>query len=494
MKSLMNNTLSSGPSLNLEQLDHYIGTAMDQWKVPGLSLAIVKDGQTVVSKGYGIREVGKDIPVGEHTLFPVTAATRLMTASALALLVDEGRLSWDDRLVDLLPGFSTGSELVNQHATLTDALASRIGLDFLGELVACGSRPGLSRRDLLDSLQGISQPKCFRNRRGESYLLPLAAGEVIPAITGISWDDFVQARLFDPLGMTDSITSPALLQGRDNVATPHGEVAGERVVVEHAMTHNVGPALSVYSSAADMAKWLQCQLDNGKVGEQVLIPSAQIDAIRKVCMGGPIGLPGYVPDLMGCGLGVWEFTHRSSGCRVYGLGGDTEGFEAFYVFIPELNLGIAAMVNAYHSIPQRLIPWIIDRYTGAPETDWMATLSDLEERVFTGPRLQLNRLREQLTKPSCPPGLPLDAYTGVYQHPFIGELTIRQTGETLAYTLGEIYQGALPHANHNTFFREPVGSIYNQCLFRGPLRFNLSVEGNVESLTIDDRVFQKCQA
>ena len=108
-------------------------------------------------------------------------------------------------------GFSTGSELINQHATLTDALASRIELDFLGEIVACRSRPGLSRRELLDTLQGISQPKRFRNGLGESYLLPLAAGEVIPAITGISWDDFVQARLFDPLGMTDSITSSCVI-------------------------------------------------------------------------------------------------------------------------------------------------------------------------------------------------------------------------------------------------------------------------------------------
>ena len=155
-------------SLNIEQLDRYIKTAMDQWQVPGLSLAIVKDGQTVVSKGYGIREVGKDMPVDKHTLFPITRGTRLMTASALALLVEEGRLSWDDRLVDLLPGFKTGSELVNQHVTLTDALASRIELDALGEILAWGSRPGLSRRELLNSLQGIAEPKAFRDRVGES--------------------------------------------------------------------------------------------------------------------------------------------------------------------------------------------------------------------------------------------------------------------------------------------------------------------------------------
>ena len=320
----------------------------------------------------------------------------------------------------------------------------------------------------------------------------MAAGEVIPAITGTSWDDFVQARLFDPLGMTDSITSSALLPNRDNVAAPHGEAAGECVAVDHAMTHNLGGALSVYSSAADMAKWLQCQLDNGKVGDQVVIPSVQIDAIRKVSLGGAAGLPGFVPDLVGRGLGVSAFTHQSSGCRVYGSGGDVEGFEAFYVFIPELNLGIAVMVNALQAIPQRLIPWIIDRYTGASETDWMVTLNELKERAVKGPRLTLDRLREQLTNPSKPPSLSLEAYVGVYQHPFLGDVTIRQDGESLAFTLGEIYQGALPHANHNTFFREPVGQVFNQMLFRGPLRFNLSVEGKVESLTIDDKIFQKC--
>ena len=194
---------------------------------------------------------------------------------------------------------------------MTDALASRIELDALGEILAWGSRPGLSRRELLDTLQGISEPKTFRNRGGESYLLAMAAGEVIPAITGISWDDFVQTRLFDPSGNDGQYHEPCVI-ARSGTMWLHPTVRwrGERVVVDHAMTHNLGSALSVYSSAADMAKWLQCQLDDGKVGDQVLIPPAQIDAIRKVSMGGPLGLPGFVPDLMGRGLGVLAFTHQ----------------------------------------------------------------------------------------------------------------------------------------------------------------------------------------
>ena len=483
--------------LNIAPLDAYIQKSMDQWAVPGLSLAIVKDGQTVVAKGYGTREVGKDLPVDQETLFPITGGTRLITASALALLVAEGQLSWHDRLVDVLPAFKTGSELINQQATIIDALALRIGLPM--ELLASFPNPALSRRDLLNKLQHISKPSLFRNGVGASFMMAMAAGEIIPALTGTSWDDFVQDRLFKPLGMSASITSPRLLHTRENVASPHDRVDGQQVAIAHAISHNLGPAYSVYSSAADMARWLQCQLDSGRYrtdtgGHQVLIPQAQIDEIRKVYMGSPTGLPGYIADLAGYGLGVCVLTHHS-GCRVYGYGGGTEGFEAFYIFVPELNLGIAAMVNACHSIPQRLIPWVVDRYTGSPEKDWIEdTLGEIEERAIVSPMLKLDTLRQQITQPSQPPGLPLEAYAGVYQHPFLGDLSIRKTGEALAFTLGELYEGELPHANHNTFFREPVKPSFNRFLFRGPLRFNLGVEGHVESLTIDDNEFHKYQS
>ena len=494
MKPLTSNILTSVPSLNIDPLETYVQEKMMQWNIPGLSLSIVKDGKPVVVKGYGTREVGQVLPVDQHTLFPISGGTRLITASALALLVAEGQLSWDDRLVDLLPGFKTGSELINQEATLIDALACRIGLPM--EKLACFANPRLSRYDLLAKLQYITKPSGFRNGQGASHLLLVAAGEIIPAVTGISWDDFVRDRLFKPLEMSSAITGPHLLKAGDNVATPHGNIGGKRATIPHAMSQNLGPASSVYCSATDMARWLQFQLDNGVLnisaeGNQVLIPQAQIDAMRKIHMASPIGLPGYVADLAGYGLGSFVLTHHT-GYRVYCAGGDTEGFEAFYAFVPELNLGIAAMVNAHHSIPQRLIPWIVDRYTDAPERDWIEeTLGELEDRVITSPMLKLDKLRRQLTHPSQPPSLPLDDYAGVYQHPFLGDLSIRKTGETLAFTLGEIYEGELPHANHNTFFREPIKQFYNRFLFRGPLRFNLSVEGCVESLTISEGKFHK---
>ena len=482
---------STKPSLNIEQLETYIQNAMAQWDIPGLSLAIVKDGKPVITKGYGTKEIGKDSPVDEHTLFPINGGTRLITASALALLVAEGKLSWGDRLTDVLPEFKTGSELINQQATVIDALAWRIGLPLSMELLACFSNPGLSRRDLLDKLQHITQPSSFRTGQGLSVLLQVAAGEIIPEITGLSWDDFVQKRLFKPLDMSRSITGPHLLSTRDNVAIPHDEVNGQSVTIPYTMNDNIGASCSVYSSAADMARWLQLQLDNGKVGDQTLIPQSQIDMMRQVHMATSNTMTSYVPDVGGHGLGVSVLTHQTTGHRVYITGGATEGFEAFYAFVPELNLGMASMVNAYRCMPHGLFPWIVDRYAGALETDCInEKLSQIDEQKKSK-TLSLDTLRNQITHPSQAPNLSLDAYVGVYQHPFMGDLSIRKAGERLVFILGENYEGELPHANHNTFFREPVKPISNRALFRGPLRFNLGYAGEVESLTIAEGEFKR---
>ena len=481
------NILSDNQSLNINQLDTYIQSAISQWDIPGLSLAIVKDNKTVVTKGYGLREAGKSLPVDEHTLFPINGGTRLFTVSALALLVAEGQLSWNDRLTDVLPWFKTGSELVNREATVIDALAWRIG--FPHELLTYWPNPGLSRRELLDKLRHITAPSSFRNGQAVSSLLFIAAGEIIPALTGISWGDFVRDRLFAPLGMTNSLTGPHLLEGGDNVVSPHAELEGQQVIVPRAMTSNMGPANSIYSNAADMAKWLQFQLDSGKAGEQLLIPKAQIDQMRKIHQTMSIGLPGCITDLDGCGLGASVLTSHG-GHRVYSVGSDTEGCEAYYGFIPELNLGIAAMVNAHYGLPQRLVPWVIDRYTGAPETDWVASLSCITEKRALK-KLTLDKQREQLTDSSRPASLPLAAYVGIYQHPYLGNIAIREDKAGLAFTFGETYEGSLVHTNNHTFFREPVKPMFCRVLFGGPLRFNLSYEGQVESITITEGEFFK---
>ena len=433
------------PTLNIEQLESYIQTAMTKWNVPGLSLAIVKDGQPVISKGYGTRDVDKDLPVDQHTLFPLSSGTRLFTSSALALLVAEGRLSWSDRLSDVLPGFKTGSALINQETTVTDALTFQVGLNTNMDLLASLPRPELTRQNLLDKLKTVTQPSGFRTGGAVGYLLFVAAGEIIPAITGLSWDDFIRDRLLLPLNMQNTITDPRVLDSCNNVATSHMIVGDQQQTIGHTLNHNLGPLFSMSSSADDMARWLQFHLDNGLLdkGEgdkQVLIPQAQMDEIRQIRIARPTEVLGYSGDLVGKGLAVTVFTSHA-GCQVYGVGGGTDGSEAYYAFVPELNLGIAAMVNTNLAIPQGLVPWIVARYSGAPERDWVEAVPGELEKMNASAQQKRNALREKITQPSHPPGLPLNAYAGIYQHPFLGDLTIRESGETLVFSFGEIYGG-----------------------------------------------------
>ena len=256
------------------ELEHYILDAMNKWEVPGLAISLVKDGKVVLAKGYGTREIGKKLPVDAHTLFAITGTTASFTASALALLVSEGKLNWDDRLVDLLPNFKTGDDLVTNNATVIDALANRTGLPM--ELLSLFPHTDLNRTDVLGRMEYLQSAHGFRSCWGLNLHMNVAAGELIPALTGISWEHFICDRLFKPVGMMDSLTGPNCLPDNINVATPHDRDGSDVKPISHARTSHIGPAASIYSSASDMAKWLIFQLNNGVAGGEVIIPEEEI--------------------------------------------------------------------------------------------------------------------------------------------------------------------------------------------------------------------------
>lgn len=205
------------PNINIQELENTILAAMERWQVPGLAIAIVKDGDTVLSKGYGTQEVGKNRPVDEHTLFAIVNTTTSFTAAALAILVGEGKMNWNDRLIDLLPDFKTGNDLITRHTTVIDALTGRTGLGSDTDMLSILPHPDLTRADILGQMKQLQSVSDFRSQLGFSSHTLIAAGEIIPALTGISWDDFVRDRLFSPIGMTDSVTGPHLFGDNRNI-------------------------------------------------------------------------------------------------------------------------------------------------------------------------------------------------------------------------------------------------------------------------------------
>ena len=475
-------------TLDKQNLENYVLNAMEKWNVPGLSIAIVKDGKTVLAKGYGTREIAKKLPVDEHTLFSISAATASFTASALALLVSEGKLNWNDRLIDLLPNFKTGNDLVTNHTTVIDALANRTCLP--AEMLSFFPHPEQSRADILGGMKHISSANDFRSRWGLNFHMNMAAGEIIPALTGTSWDDFVRERLFAPLGMNDSVTGPHLFADNTNVITPHDRDVLTVTPIPHPQTANIGPAVSIYSSAADMALWLKFQLNAGKVGDKIIIPEAEINAMRTSYVAANFPFPGISNNFINQGLGLF-ISDSSMGHKLYSNGGDIDGMEAYHAFVPELDLGIAIMINSIIAVPQGLIGWIIDRYTDAPHKDWVNdTLTASAERAEVS-SANLEVTQRSITDHSKKPSQNLSCYAGRYRHALLGELTVQITGGALSFTLGTSYKGDLLHANHDTFSIKSTGYRYSMHLLSGTAQFRLNQTGQVGSLFALGKEFQK---
>ena len=478
------------PSFNLEALENYIQESMEKWNIPGLSIAMVKDGSTILSKGYGIREAGKSLPVDEHTLFPIAGSTKSFTAAALAILVGEGKINWNDRIRDLLPTFLTGNDLVTHYATVLDALVQRTGLQDEPSLFM-HPRSHLSRSDVLNRMKHIQSAQEFRACYSGNSLVIVAAGEIIPALTGISWDDFVSERLFKPVGMTDSVTGSHRFGENNTITTLHC-IDGESVIpVPHPQNSNVGPALSIYSSASDMAKWLHLQLNHGKVGDQAVISEQEITTMRTSHMAANIKFPGMVNHFCNAGLGLL-ISDSCSGHKIYHYGGGVEGTESYYAVVPELDLGVAIMGNANKSLPQMLTPWIIDRYTDAPYRDWVnEVLTSLAETsaASTSPTDKLNAIAD----PSKKPTLPMETYAGLYSNPVLGDMVVRMGAECLSFTLDKTYKGYLKHSHYDTFYPEVMAPYSGKNVLKGAARFSLNETGEVASLFIVGKEFKRAE-
>ncbi len=224
------------------------------WEVPGVALAIIKDGIVVKSRGYGVREIGQNTPVDEHTIFAVASNTKSFTATALAMLVDAGKLSWDDPIIDPMPEFALYDAYVTRHITTRDFLAHRSGLaGYAADHLWQGS--SYSRQEIIQRIRYQIPAGEFRVHFGYSNVLYLAAGQLTEAVAGIPWDDFIRNRILDPLGMTESTTSVPSLENEDNLAIPHIKIDGAVQTVPRYDTRNVAPAAGLNTSVRDMSSF-----------------------------------------------------------------------------------------------------------------------------------------------------------------------------------------------------------------------------------------------
>lgn len=247
----------------LKGLNDYIVKSMRDWETPGLALAVVRNDSVIFAKGYGVRKKGETAPVTPKTIFAIASTTKAMTAACLGMLVDEGKMKWDDPVTKYLPWFQLSDPYVTRELTVRDLLCHRSGLARGDNLWYLSP---YSREEVLRRVRFLKPAWSFRSRYGYQNIMFLAAGEMIPSVTSKSWDDFIAERLFKPLGMTRTNTSIKYLAGLDDVATPHDKIDTVMQPVRWPNFDNVGSAGAVNSCVEDMAQWVRMNLGNGMSG------------------------------------------------------------------------------------------------------------------------------------------------------------------------------------------------------------------------------------
>ena len=408
------------PSQPPGDLSEWIEEGLDQWDIPGLAVAVVHKDEVVFIEGFGIRKLGEPEPVDEHTLFGVASITKAITATALGILVDEGLISWDDPVVDHLPDFRLYDDWATEQLTIRDALTHRSGL---GRMI--GNRlqfmTDRDRSELIYRLRYLEPEIPFRSGYVYNNMMYLVAGEIIPAVTGQSWDDFVNERIFEPLGMERSNTSITEIADDENAAWPHQEIRGELVTIPRRNFDNAGPAASVNASVANMAQWLRLHL-----GEPGVVDGGRLvsESVMREMHTTQIALPEreMYGDLRGYALGWFIEYHR--GMRIQRHGGGTDGMNTTIMLMPELDLGLIVTANTFTMFRDAIAFRILDHYLGyGDDTDWNRQLLEEHRERYQyqmARRDTIHMMRQQ----HVPPSLPEGRFVGRYYDDLYGELEV----------------------------------------------------------------------
>ncbi|HEY1710562.1 MAG TPA: serine hydrolase [Rhizomicrobium sp.] len=422
-------------------LDTYVKKAMDAFGAPGLSLAVVEDGKTVVAKGYGVRSIKTNAPVDEHTAFPIGSESKAFTSAALAILVDRKKLNWTDRVVDKLPGFQMYDPYATEHMTIKDLLTHRSGLG-LGEgdllMVPDTNR---KRADFVHALRYLKPVTGFREKFAYDNILYIVAGQLVQAVSGQTWEDFVRENLFKPAGMADAHANYEA--NASNAVALHARIDGlfrgighQQVLAKGLEPHASAPAGAINASAVDMANWMKLQLARGKTPDGVQVFSKeQADAmwepvvvVPKNEFTLPAAMQSMVPHMQDYALG-W-FIEDYHGVRVVQHSGAVLGALAMMFLLPDKNVGISVTINSEDSATRRAVIYhLLDHYTNQPETDWIGVMQSALADIKAKTTAALNALPKPDAAAKGPkPSLPLAAYAGTYVDPWYGTMTVHDKG------------------------------------------------------------------
>lgn len=450
--------MSRHPDIDVSQ----INSMLERFATPGLAIAVVKDDELVLAQGFGQRGLDQSAPVDEHTLFAIGSISKSFTATSLGLLVDEGRLAWDDPVHKYLPDFQMFDPYVTREITIRDLLTHRSGLaEVSGGTIWYGSTH--DRAEVVKRIRHLKPVSSFRSQFAYQNIMYLVAGQLIPAVTDLDWDTFVQQRLFKPLSMSDSVTSITAFTPQAKVVTPHITVDNQARVVAHRNYDNVGPAASIYCSVVDLAQYVRMHVRQGCYADQPLLNPATAREMTTPQMVIPIrsnppALAALTPEFYTYGFGWFIRSYR--GRKVVTHSGGVDGLVALVTLVPEEDLGIVALINQECALAAAAIYSVLDFYLDAPVTDWYEAFWQVQREAAEkdqAARSALEQARVKGTRPS----LDLAQYAGIYQADVYGEasVTLEDSRLVLRFSHTPAFMADLEHWHYDTFrthWRDPM--------------------------------------
>lgn len=475
--------------------DARVEQAISKHGVPGMAIAIVEQGKIVHAKGYGVRKLGAPETVDADTIFPTGSTGKAFTAAALAILVDDGKLDWNDKVIDHLPDFRMYDAWVTREMTILDLLVHRSGLGLgAGDLLFI-PRTSRSRADIVHALRDIKPATSFRSNYAYDNILYIVAGEVIAAASGQDFESFMRERVFKPAGMSTSVSDEKDRFANPNRAQPHARLdprlrgmGPQQVLPEREGLGQVGAAAGGLSSSAnDLARWLQVQLAQGALpgGDKRLYSEASAQAMWTPQIPVPISrypapITDITPQFSSYALGWNVQDYR--GVKVIQHGGAVFGVLTFIVLVPERNLGISMQINSEDVGVMRGLGYeLLDHYLGFEPRDWVADFDTWYQQRLQGGLGALEASGKQARKVSRP-SLPASGYAGSYVDAWYGKIAISEGNGKLRIDFQQTpnMAGNLSHWHYDTFRADWDDSSLEPAY----VTFALDADGKVARMTM----------
>lgn len=461
----------------LADFDQYAAKARVDWKIPGMAIGIVQDGKLIFARGFGVKTLGGKDPVTKNTIFQIGSTSKAFTATLAAMMVDEGKFKWDDKIIDHLADFRMYDPWVTREFQVVDLMSQRSGMpayaaDALYIL-------GFDRSYIKRAIRHIKPVASFRSQYAYQNGLWLVASDLIEKYTGKTWEQTLQERLFTPLGMSDSSADKQSFLNAKDVSSLHAS-EGDKIITLPKnwefidWSYTAGPAGAINSNIVDMAKWLSFQINNGKVNEQQLVSPFNMQVVHS-----PKTIVNLASDvhknIFYC-LG-WLYMEHSPFPVIWHNGGTT--MKTMVAYVPEQKIGIVILSNYVTQLPELLAFRFFDQYEGKPAKDLSAeALAELERM----------KKEEKTRKPMPPknplPAMPLEKYAGDFYNDIYDKINISIVHGKLTMTMGpKKVKMAFHHWDKDIFAVQWLGD--SPGAESGFAAFQVDPQGKVAGVTLD---------